>query len=204
MPARLIEDELSILQRCRRGSREAFESVVKCYMKDSYNIALGLVGSRDDALELSQEAFYRAFKNIKHLKAGRKFFPWFYQILRNLCFSHLRKRRLRQTSRLPEVDGQEFTAAPGDWFQPEVVADRNEMKDCVWKAIGQLSEKHREVIILRHFRDMSYEQIAENLFCSTGTVMSRLYHARKKLKEILENATSAKLRFDMFLEDRKR
>jgi len=67
------------------------------------------------------------------------------------------------------------------------VAERSEAKDQVWKAIGRLPAKHREVIILRHFRDMSYEQMSEALFCSTGTVMSRLYHARQKLKQILEN-----------------
>ena len=187
MLAAYAEDEFAILKRCRKGSHEAFELVVKRYMKDAYNIALGLVGSRDDAMELSQEAFYRAYKNIKHLTPERKFFPWFYQILRNLCFSHLRRRRLRNTSQLPEVEGQEFTAAEGDWFQPEAVVERNETKDLVWKAISQLSEKHREIIILRHFRDMSYDDIAANLFCSKGTVMSRLYNARKKLKEILES-----------------
>jgi RNA polymerase sigma-70 factor (ECF subfamily) len=154
-------------------------------MKDSYFIALGLVGNHDDALELSQEAFYRAYSNIKRLHPGRKFFPWFYQILRNLCFSHLRKSRHRKTSSLPQIEGEELTAAEGSWFNPEVVSERNELKDHVWDAIGQLSEKHREVIILRHFQNLSYDEIANNLFCSKGTVMSRLYHARKQLKEIL-------------------
>ncbi len=179
--------EPEILQRCRRGSRTAFEAVVNRYMKDSYKIALGLVGSHDDAMELSQEAFYRAYRNIKTLKPDRKFFPWFYQILRNLCFTHLRRRRLRRTSALPEIDGQELTAAPGDWFSPETVVQRTETKDAVWKAMSKLSEKHREVIILRHFQNMSYDEIAKNLFCNKGTVMSRLYHARKQLKELLEN-----------------
>lgn len=187
MLAGYSENEFAILNRCRKGSREAFELVVKRYMKDAYNIALGLVGSTDDAMELSQEAFYRAYKNIKHLTPERNFFPWFYQILRNLCFSHLRRRRLRQTSRLPQIQGREFTPAEGDWFQPDAVVERNENKDLVWKAISQLSEKHREIIILRHFRDMSYDDIAANLFCNKGTVMSRLYNARKKLKEILES-----------------
>lgn len=187
MLASFAQEELAILTRCRKGSREAFELVVKRYMKDAYNIALGLVGSADDAMELSQEAFYRAYRNIKTLSPGRKFFPWFYQILRNLCFSHLRKRRLRRTSQLPEVDGQEFTAAEGDWFQPDAVMERNETKDMVWKAMSQLTEKHREIIMLRHFREMSYDEIAEALFCSKGTVMSRLYHARKNLKAIIES-----------------
>ncbi|MBE0537931.1 MAG: RNA polymerase sigma factor [Phycisphaerae bacterium] len=188
MPICACDDEGQLLQQCRRGSREAFEPVVKRYTKDAYRIALGLVGSRDDAMELSQEAFYRAFVNIRHLKPHAKFFPWFYQILRNLCFSHLRKRRLRRTSGLPQFDGEELTAAGGDWFDPHMVVERTENKDRVWQSIARLSPKHREVIILRHFRDMSYEQMAEALFCNKGTVMSRLYHARKMLKEILENS----------------
>ncbi len=182
------DNEEHLLENCRKGSRDAFEVLVKRHMKDAYRIAAGLVGNSDDALELSQEAFYRAFRNIRHLNPQSKFFPWFYQILKNLCFSHLRKRRLRRTSALPQIDGEDLTAADGDGFDPHLVVERNESKDQVWKAIGRLSPKHREVIILRHFRDMSYEQMAEALFCSTGTVMSRLYHARKKLKETLECA----------------
>ena len=110
----------------------------------------------------------------------------FYQILRNLCFSHLRKRRLRAASTLPDAEGQEILPAEGDWFSPDAIAHRDERKDALWKAMGRLSEKHREIILLRHFQDLSYEEIAHVLFCNTGTVMSRLYNARKQLKEILE------------------
>jgi len=172
------------LQRCRRGSAEAFEVLVKRYMKDAYFIALGLVGNREDAMDLSQEAFVRAYRNIKQVKPGRKFFPWFYQILKNLCISHLRKRKYRRAASL---DGENCpdVADTGDCFSPEAVAKRNETKDRVWQAIARLDPKHREVIILRHFRNMSYEQIAAALFCNKGTVTSRLYYARKKLEELL-------------------
>jgi RNA polymerase sigma-70 factor (ECF subfamily) len=162
-------------------------------MKDSYFIALGLVGNHDDALELSQEAFFRAYSNIEHLNPGRKFFPWFYQILRNLCFSHLRKSKHRKTNPLAEIEGQELTPAVGDWFSPEVVSQRNELKDHVWQAISKLNPKHREVIILRHFQNLSYDEIAKNLFCSKGTVMSRLYHARRQLKDILSKRKGGQL-----------
>jgi RNA polymerase sigma-70 factor (ECF subfamily) len=154
-------------------------------MKNAYFIALGLVGNRDDALELSQEAFILAYRNIKQLKPDRKFFPWFYQILRNVCFSHLRKIRNRRTHSLEKIEEQMPVAEVDDSFTPDVVAERNESKDQVWKAIGKLNKKHREVIILRHFQNLSYEQMAQNLFCSRGTVMSRLYYARKRLKELL-------------------
>ena len=178
------QEEITAIRRCRRGSTEAFEVFVNRYMKDAYYIALGLVGNQEDALDLSQEAFARAFRNIKHIKPDRKFFPWFYQILKNLCISHLRKRKYRQASSL-DAEGCPEAADTEDCFSPEAVARRNEIKDRVWQAIGKLDEKHREVIILRHFQNMSYEQIAEALFCNKGTVTSRLYYARKRLEELL-------------------
>ncbi|MBN2182156.1 MAG: sigma-70 family RNA polymerase sigma factor, partial [Sedimentisphaerales bacterium] len=180
----ICQEELIAMQRCRRGSRKAFEVFVNKYMKDAYFIALGLVGNREDALELSQEAFVRAYRNIKRVKPDRKFFPWFYQILKNLCVSHLRKRKYRKASSL-DVEGAPEVEAAADCFSPEAVARRNEIKDRVWQAIGRLDEKHREVIILRHFQNMSYDKIAEILCCNKGTVTSRLYYARKKLEELL-------------------
>ena len=180
----LGQDEIIAMRRCRRGSSAAFEVFVNKYMKDAYFIALGLVGNREDAMDLSQEAFIRAYRNIKHLKPERKFFPWFYQILKNLCISHLRKRRYRKADSLDREDCPEIPDNT-DCFSPEVVAERNEFKDKVWQAIGKLDDKHREVIILRHFQNMSYEQIAEALYCNKGTVTSRLYYARKRLEELL-------------------
>ena len=180
----VCQEETIAMRRCRRGSAEAFEVFVNKYMKDAYFIALGLVGNREDALDLSQEAFIRAYRNIKHVKPGHRFFPWFYQILKNLCVSHLRKRRYRQAASLDAEDCPEV-AAKDDGFCPDVVAGRNETKDRLWRAIGKLDDKHREVIILRHFQNMSYDQIAEALHCNKGTVTSRLYYARKKLEELL-------------------
>ena len=183
MPS-VCQEEIIAMRRCRRGSSKAFEVFVNRYMKDAYFIALGLVGNREDALDLSQEAFIRAYRNIKYVKTGRRFFPWFYQILKNLCISHLRKRRYRRASSL-NAENCPQVAATADYFSPEVVAGRNELKDKVWQAIGKLDDKHREVIILRHFQNMSYEQIAEALYCNKGTVTSRLYYARKRLEQLL-------------------
>ena len=184
----ICQEELIAVQQCRRGSRKAFEVFVNKYMKDAYFIALGIVGNREDALELSQEAFVRAYRNIKLLRPERRFFPWFYQILKNLCISHLRRRKYRQASSL-DVEGCPEVEASSDCFSPEAVASRNEMKDRVWQAIGKLDEKHREVIILRHFQNLSYDQIAEALCCNKGTVTSRLYYARAKLEELLSRGT---------------
>jgi len=181
----ICTEETAVLERCRKGSKEAFESVVRKYMKNAYFIALGFVGNREDALDLSQEAFFRAYRNIDHLNANSKFFPWFYQILRNLCFSHLRKTKKRQMQCFDESQCQGMEGCTDNSFDPGVLAERNELQESIWEAIGQLDEKHREVIILRHFQNLSYEQIAQTLYYSKGTVMSRLYYARKRLKELL-------------------
>ena len=181
----VCKEEVVVMGPARRISRDEFAAIVKRYMKNAYFIALGLVGNRDDALELSQEAFILAYRNIRQLNSNRKFYPWFYQILRNVCFSHLRKTRKRRSYPLEKLEEKAPVAEVDDSFTPDVVAERNEAKDAVWKAIGKLDNKHREVIILRHFQHLPYEQIAHNLFCSKGTVMSRLYYARKKLKELL-------------------
>ena len=131
-------------------SKDDFEAFVKGHMKDAYLIALGLVGNREDALELSQEAFFRAYQHYDQLSAAGKFFPWFYQILRNLCFSHLRKRRVRRTheARMEDAagrgaeDGRQKTEDPdaggspaevGDHFDPALIAERNESKDRIWR-----------------------------------------------------------------------
>ncbi len=184
----LCEQNTAVVWGSYRSPREAFEAVVRMHMKDAYFIALGLVGNREDALELSQEAFYRAYRHFDQLNSQEKFFPWFYQILRNLCFSHLRKRRLRRTESLDDADGEPRQLEWSDAFDPEMVAERNESKDRVWRAISRLEEKHREVIVLRHFRQLSYDEMARVLFCNRGTVTSRLYYARKRLKEILEGS----------------
>jgi RNA polymerase sigma-70 factor (ECF subfamily) len=180
----LCQENAMALWDSHESPREAFETIVKRHMKDAYLIALGLVGNREDALELSQEAFYRAYKHYDQLSSKGKFFPWFYQILRNLCFSH-------RAGSLDSMDGDCLDVEVGDHFDPEMVAQRNESKDRVWKAISQLDDKHREVIILRHFKDMSYDEMAKVLFCNRGTVTSRLFYARQQLKEILDHETGA-------------
>ena len=210
--ASLCEKDATVTWDACQSQREAFEVIVNRHMKDAYFIALGLVGNREDALELSQEAFFRAYKNFDRLNDREKFFPWFYQILRNLCFSHLRKRKVRRAYELEASDGESGpgdstpyprSASGSDPFDPEMVAERNESKDRVWKAISQLDEKHREVIVLRHFRNLSYDEMAKVLFCNRGTVTSRLYYARKRLKEILDRESGSADANTSVLEPRK-
>ncbi len=117
----ICDKESVAIQRCQGGCRSAFEFIVNRYMKQAYSIALGLVGNREDAMDLSQEAFFRAYSNIEKLNPQRKFFPWFYHILRNLCFSHLRKRKVRRAYSLDGENSPEVAVEAGGWFDPEAV-----------------------------------------------------------------------------------
>lgn len=177
--------ELTALEHCRRGRAEAFEVIVKRYMTWAYGTALGLVGNSADAEDLSQEAFIKAYTHLDTLQADRKFIPWFYQILRNLCLSHLRRRKCR-----PAVQAEDFIFTehedPAE-DRPGSDMERKELMHSVWRAIDKLSPNHREIIILRHFQHLSYEHIAQCLHCSKGSVMSRLYHARRRLAEQLDH-----------------
>lgn len=155
----------------------AFEDLVKRYMKRAYFIILGFTGDPEVSLDLSQEAFVSVFRSIKRFNPQYRFYPWFYKILKNLALNYMRRRR-RETSLSGSISDNNYN--------PEVIRERDERKDAVWKAIWELEPGEREIIILKRFQELSYKDIAQILDCPVGTVMSRLYYARKKLKERVE------------------
>ncbi|UCC47328.1 MAG: sigma-70 family RNA polymerase sigma factor [Gemmatimonadota bacterium] len=178
--------ERALVLRARAGDRGAFGELVTRYMRRAYYVALGLVGSHDDALDLSQEAFVRAFRARASLDPDRPFYAWLYQIVRRLCFNYLRDRKTR-SSRLEQ-------AAP--WLMDEVggrmaesdparSAERSELRERLEVAIEALPEREREVLVLKEFEGLRYREIAELVGIPIGTVMSRLYAARKRLAESL-------------------
>ena len=180
-------EEGAIIERCQKGDREAFSWIVQRYMKPAYFIALGYVGRPDDALDLSQDAFVNAFRHIRRFDSSRNFFPWFYSILKNLCMNHLnrvRRRREDSIDQMAEVEGQ--VPIPVETVDPEQHAVRSELEAKVGEALARLRQKDREIIILQHFQDFSYEEIARLLGIPIGTVMSRLYGARQALRRELE------------------
>jgi RNA polymerase sigma-70 factor (ECF subfamily) len=156
-------------------------------MRRAYFAALSLVGRREDALDLSQEAFARAFRARRSIDPERPFYAWLYQILRRLCFNFLRDRRAR---------AQALDAA-GSWLADEVASraapdpavayEREEARGAVAAAIEQLPDREREVLALKEFEGLSYKEIAELVAIPVGTVMSRLYSARRRLAHVLED-----------------
>ncbi len=166
--------ERQLLERVRRGDREAYQGIVQRYMQAAYYIALGFVHNQQDALDISQDAFVRAFRKIKHYDPQKRFFPWFYRLLKNLCLDHIKKHRRRRE--IPLEDVQVFKEEKNN----------RELKEVLWKGIEELPFEQREVIILRYFRQYSYQEIAEVTGKPLGTVMSSLFYAKKKLKESLK------------------
>jgi RNA polymerase sigma-70 factor (ECF subfamily) len=182
------QEERALLVKIQGGRKNLFSLIVEKYKQRAFLIALSLVNNRDDAMDLAQEAFVKSFRAIKGFDASRPFFPWFYQILKNACLSHLKRKGLIKKFSLSTKDPEESDIElPDDSYDPQLIVDRNETKDKVWEAFNKLNLKGREIIMMRHFQDMSYEEIAQALNIPIGTVMSRLFHARKKMKELIEN-----------------
>jgi len=178
--------ERQLIERAQTGDTEAFGDLVGRHMRRTYYAALGLLGSHDDALDLSQEAFARAFNARKKLDPERPFYPWLYQILRRLCFNALRNqaarvRKLREAAHWLEQDASHRSIAS----DPAAQVERKEMRDRIERAIGQLPAHEREILVMREFEELRYREIAELLGIPVGTVMSRLYAARRGLADAL-------------------
>jgi RNA polymerase sigma-70 factor (ECF subfamily) len=184
---RAVVSERDLILRAQSGETAAFGELVARYMRRAYFAALGLVGSHDDALDLSQEAFARAFRARRRINPDLPFYTWLYQILRRLCFNHIRDRRARRNKLKqagPWLASQAHRRAAD--ANPEMSADRAELRKRVQAAIERLAEKEREVIVLKEYEGLRYREIADLLGIPIGTVMSRLYSARRHLADLME------------------
>ena len=184
---RIPATERELILRAQAGESAAFGELVQRYMRRAYFAALGLVGSPEDAMDLSQEAFVRAFRARQRIDPDLPFYAWLYQILRRLCFNYVRDRRVRR-NRLDEAwdwltdEASRRTVADN----PERAVQRAEARRRVQAAIARLNDRDREVLVLKEFEGLRYREIADLLGIPIGTVMSRLYTARRRLAEVLE------------------
>lgn len=182
------ESDEFLVRRAQKGDTGAFGVLVERYMRRAYYAALGLVGSPDDAMDLSQEAFVRAFNARGRLDPERPFYAWLYQILRRLCFNFVRDRRTRrrgiQAASNWLVNQATSRGAGGN---PERALERSEAHELVTGALESLPDRDREILVLKEFEGLRYREIAELLGVPIGTVMSRLYSARKRLAAVLED-----------------
>ena len=174
-----------LIRRAQSGDSDAFGQLVTRYMRPSYFAALGLVGSREDALDLSQEAFARAFRARRTIDPDRPFYAWYYTTLRRLCFNFLRDRR-RQQAWIAEGGEWIETLAVSTLESPERTAERHDEQRRLANAIAALPDHEREVLVLKEFEGLKYREIAGLVGVPIGTVMSRLYAARQRLSAALE------------------
>jgi len=177
------EDQRAIMD-CQLGKNESYRFLVEKYKLRAYQLALLYTGNRDDALDLSQEAFCRAFRSIKSFKTGKNFYCWLYEIIKNICINH--QQRHSKDQRLETDVGQELSedqlpAVP----RPDEIFEEHEMRELLWTALARLKPADREIIMLKEFNELTYEQIAAVLKIPAGSVMSRLYYARQRLAGLM-------------------
>jgi len=183
-----LAGERELILRTQAGETAAFGELVQRYMRRAYFAALGLVGSPEDALDLSQEAFARAFRARHRIDPDRPFYTWQYQILRRLCFNFLRDKRSRR-EKLRRESGwlADQAGERASFADPQRNLEREETCRRVRAAIERLPEREREVLVLKEFEGLKYREIADLLGIPIGTVMSRLYSARKHLVAVIED-----------------
>lgn len=186
MAALAVAEERDLIRRSQAGEREAFGALVQGYMARAYRYTYVLVGNHDDAVELSQEAFARAYRALDRFDSAAPFYPWFYRILRNLAYDRLRRRRLEP--QLVDLSGP----GPAEPVQraevdPAMAAEQREAVEALRVALGGLGAEEREVTWLKLVEGLSYRTIAEQAGVSATTVSSWVASARRKLRQQLRS-----------------
>ncbi len=182
------EQEAAVIQSVLDGDVNAFETLVKEYEKNVYNLALRMTGNSEDAADMSQEAFIKAYNSLSSFRGDSKFSVWLYRIVSNVCLDYLRSRTRKPTVSLSTEndDGEEVELDIADESQsPELLLDRSLTRDAVRRGLAALPPDHREILLLRDIQGLSYEEIAAALGLEAGTVKSRIFRARKKLCSFL-------------------
>lgn len=186
-----MADEEKLVRKAQKGDVEAFEKIISDYRSLVFNVSYRFSGNAEDAADMSQEIFIKLFKNINSFRFQSKLSTWIYKIATNTCLDIVKKKKrdlaaFSLDSDMEDEDGKSFSSEVADSAPtPDVVAERNEMKNAVNRAISMLPDDYRIAIILRDIQGLSYDDIAEVVDCSVGTVKSWISRGRKNLREIL-------------------
>jgi RNA polymerase sigma-70 factor (ECF subfamily) len=185
--------ELDLVARCQAGDTEAFDELVTRYRTRVFGMIYNMVHSEQDAWDLAQDSFLKAWKSIKRFRGRSSFYTWIYRIVMNVTIDWLRKKQVKggdgefdDSIQLKEVEPASKTVPKAEAL-PHEMMERSEIRTRIEKAIAQLSPEQRAVILMKEIEGMQYHEIAEALGCSIGTVMSRLFYARKKLQSLLRD-----------------
>ena len=188
------ERDRKLVELCKAGDNQAFDELVTLYRGKVYAMILNMIHNDADAWDLSQDVFVKAWKALPKFESRSAFYTWLYRITHNVTYDWIRKRKRVASEEFEDslVEQAEPGAltAPRSTDFPDAAMERSELRGKIAKAIESLSDDHREVILRKEIDGLSYQEIAEVAGCSVGTVMSRLFYARKKLQAALSENRS--------------
>ncbi len=181
-------DELLLIKRSQKGDIDAFETLIKDYKKVAYNIAFRVLKNKEDAEDVSQEALVKVFKSIANFNMQSTFKVWLYRIVMNTCLDFKRKNQTIVYSidkPIESENGEIATEIADETGRPDIILQNKIESEILNECIQNLDDDFRTVIVLREIQGLSYNEIANILSCSEGTVKSRINRARKKLRIML-------------------
>ncbi len=186
-----MQSEEQLLQKSLSGDTRAFEELVDQYQGKVYALAFRYMGSEEDASDMAQEALLKAYKSLRLFKGNSSFGTWLYRITTNVCLDELRKRKRRISplsldEPLAMQDGEEVDKEIADQSPgADILYEQKEFSDYIQTLLDELRPEHKTAIVLRDVMELSYEEIAQTLDCSLGTVKSRISRARDMLRKKL-------------------
>ena len=176
-------DDDELVLRSQQGDVRAFDELVERYHGKIYGLTYNMTSNREDAEDLTQEVFIKAFEALPRFRGNSSFYTWLYRIALNRAFTRRRQQKPADSVEQRHDEGEEFSD-PGD--RPEKRMQREEQADVIHQALDTLNEEQRTVIVMRELEGFSYETMAEMLDVSVGTIRSRLHRAREQLREALK------------------
>ena len=179
------DEETAMISRCQQGDQRALKEIFDKYHKRVYRIAYGVVRQREEALDIVQDVFIKLFRSIKNFKGRSQFYTYLYRMVMNTAIDHARKAGKQFISSLDE----EGSFEPSDNVEkgPERVLLQKELEERVKLAMDKLPAEQKAALIFRDVEGLSYQEMAEAMGCSIGTVMSRLHYGRKRIQELLKD-----------------
>ena len=182
-----LNDE-KLVRSAQRGDMDAFEELVARHRDKIYARAFSMMRSEDDAMDVSQEAWVKGWQRLKQFQGESSFVTWMTRIVINLCLDQLRKQKRQKAESIEQLaddSGGVERQMPVVTTNPTEGLERRELRARIDRALTQLSYEHRTVLILHEFEELEYKEIAKRMQCSIGTVMSRLFYARRRMANLL-------------------
>ena len=183
-------EDKALVKAAQQGDMGAFEELVARHRDKVFARAFSMMRNEQEAIDLSQEAWVKGWQRLKQFQGEASFGTWMTRIIINLCLDQLRKQKRQRTESIEAMDqesGGVERHMPVVTVNPTAGLERAELRKRIDKALGQLSHEHRTVLILHEFEDLEYKEIAKRMECSIGTVMSRLFYARRKMAALLQD-----------------